>query len=157
MKNAKTAPPCARDRKQANRPATYKGAMKVSKEQLIQAVDKSSGIVSHVAAILQIDTRTVKRYLSMIPEAQAAFEDAKGITIDLAESELLNIMQNREHPRQFDALVFVLKTIGKERGYTERVEQEVTGKDGAPLAPPSIIIQPVKVSGDASGEKTKKE
>lgn len=144
-KKAKVETTCAQERKKPNRPKVYAGAMKVSLEQLIQAADQANGIVSDVARILNIDARTAKRYLELHPEAMAAFNDGRNISLDVAENELHVMIRDRNHPRHFDAVVFFLKTIGKTRGYTEKVEQEVTGKNGSLLIPPSIIIQPVKV------------
>lgn len=112
-------------KKNANRPKQYTGAMKVSKEALIEAAEKAQGIVSYLATLLRIDNRTVKRYLDLVPEAKKAFESGREIVIDKAESELLRMAFDRNNPRQFDAILFLLKTIGKTRGFTEKTETEV--------------------------------
>lgn len=116
----------AHTRKQnANRPKHYAGAMKVSEKALIEAAEKAQGIVSYLATLLNIDNRTVKRYLEMVPEAKKAFESGREIVIDKAESELLRMAFDRNNPRQFDAVLFLLKTVGKTRGFTEKTETEV--------------------------------
>ncbi len=112
-------------KKNANRPKHYAGAMKVSKTALIEAAERSQGIISLLAVQLRIDNRTAKRYLGMVPEAQEAFDAGRGAVLDKAESELLQIAFNKSHMRQFDALTFLLKTIGKNRGFTEKTETEV--------------------------------
>lgn len=112
-------------KKNANRPKTYNVAMKVSQKALIEAAEKSNGIISAVAAQLQLDNRTVKKYLDKVPEAKEAFEIGRDKVLDKAESELLQIAFNKNHPRQFDAIMFLLKTVGKTRGFTEKTETEV--------------------------------
>lgn len=109
----------------ANRPKHYAGAMKVSENALIEAAEKAQGIVSYLATLLNLDNRTVKRYLEMVPEAKKAFESGREIVIDKAESELLRMAFDRTNPRQFDAVLFLLKTVGKTRGFTEKTETEV--------------------------------
>ena len=51
---------------------------------------------------------------------------------------------------------YITSTIGKKRGYTTRIENEVTGKDGAPLAPLTVCISPEiydeKNDGKPAGE-----
>ena len=112
-------------KKNANRPKVYKNAMKVSKKALMEAAEKSNGIISLLSAQLRIDARTAKRYLDLVPEAKESFEIGRGVVLDKAESELLEIAFKKDHPRQFDALMFLLKTLGKTRGFTEKTETEI--------------------------------
>ena len=70
------------------------------------------------------------------PEAQEAFQSGREAVKDVAESNLIRIINNPNHPRNFEAVVFLLKTLAKDRGFTERVEQEVSGIK----APPALNI-----------------
>lgn len=115
--------------------------MKVSAERLVEAARRSNGLLSAVAMMLNIDRRTVARYLEVIPEAKAEFEDARESIVDVMESKFLKILQDEKHPRHVDALFFGLDRLAKKRGYTTRIEQEISGelKGAAPAL--NIVIE----------------
>lgn len=110
------------------------GRMKVSAAKLLEEAKRSNGIYSLIAQRLGLDYRTVQKYLDRVPEAKAAFEASRETILDIAENSLHNIMHNPQHPKQFDAIVFYLRTIGKKRGYTERTDMEITGEVSADVA-----------------------
>lgn len=70
---------------------------------------------------------------------KTAVEAIDNITLDFAEGKLMQLV-NEMNPT---AVIFFLKTKGKKRGYIEKIESEVYGKDGEPLQQ-SIIILPAK-------------
>lgn len=104
-----------------------RGRMKVSAVKLVEAAKHSNGIYSLMGQRLGLDYRTVQKYLDRVPEAAAEFEAAREKILDIAENSLFQIVNNPNHPKQFDALVFLLRTVGKIRGYTERTETEING------------------------------
>lgn len=106
-----------------------------NKEQLIACCKRSNGIMSCVATLMGVSWHTAERYVKSCPEAEEAFQGARNAVIDAAESDLLAILTNNKHPRHFDAVVFTLKTLGKNRGFTEKVETEVSGD----LKPPPVL------------------
>ena len=110
--------------------------MRCSVETLIECCKRSNGIVSAVAVMLSVDWHTADKYIRNCPEAQEAIHSARESIKDVAESNMLRIINNPKHPRHFDSLVFVLKNLAKDRGYTERIEQEVSGIK----APPALNI-----------------
>ena len=101
--------------------------MKVSMEKLIDAAKHSNGIYSLMGQRLGLDYRTVQKYLDRVPEAQAEFEAARETMLDVAENNLYHIMNDPNHQRQFDAIIFLLRMKGKSRGYSERTETEIQG------------------------------
>lgn len=103
-----------------------KGWRKFTKEQIIKALVKT-GTKSGAAQALKCDRATITRAIDEDPEIAKAVEEAKEILIDLAETALMKNVQDGHHP----AVAFVLKTLGKERGYVERIEN--TGKGGGPI------------------------
>ena len=138
-----------------------KGSSKVDIAVVIAAVKKCRGVRTKVAEMLGIARSTVQEYINRFPEVKEAFYEADNQMLDAVENKLEFFTQgyiprsdgtkeNVPLALQLDAVKFYLRCKGKERGYTERVEQEVTGKDGSPLAPLSIVIQPVKAN---DGEK----
>ena len=92
--------------------------------------------MSAVAMMLGVDWHTADKYIRNCPEAQEAFQSAREAIFDVAESKLLQIINDPKHPRHFDAIQFLLSTVAKKRGYTTKVEQEHSGIK----APPALNI-----------------
>lgn len=134
-----------------------KGSTKVDPAVIVAAVKKCRGVRTRVAEMLGIARSTVQEYINRFPEVKEAFHDADNTMLDAVENKLEFFTQGYI-PRpdgsketvplalQLDAVKFFLRCKGKDRGYTERVEQEVSGKGGAPLAPPTLVIQPVRAA-----------
>ena len=110
--------------------------MRVSVEKLVESCRRSNGIMSAVAMMLGVDWHTADKYIKNCTEAQEAFRSGREAVKDVAESNLIRIINNPNHPRHFDAVVFILKNLAKDRGYTERIEQNVSGIK----APPALNI-----------------
>ena len=110
--------------------------MRVSQEKLVECCRRSNGIMSVVAQMLGVDWHTADKYIKNCPEAQETFQSAREAIFDVAERKLLQIINNPQHPRHFDAIQFMLSTVGKKRGYTTKVEQEHSGIK----APPALNI-----------------
>ena len=110
--------------------------MRCSAERLVECCRRSNGIMSAVAMMLGVDWHTADKYIRNCPEAQEAFQSARESILDVAESKLIQIVNNSQHPRHFEALQFLLSTVAKKRGYTTKVEQEHSGIK----APPALNI-----------------
>ena len=128
---AKTPPPHSGKSQTCARPR-----MRCTVEKLVECCRHSNGIIAVVATMLGVDWHTADKYIKSCPEAQETFRASREAIKDVAESKLLQIVNNTNHPRNFDAVVFLLKTLAKDRGFTERVEQEVSGIK----APPALNI-----------------
>jgi hypothetical protein len=121
----------------------------ISTEQLVDACRRSNGIMSVVCQMLGIGWHTAERYIKDCPEAAEAFQGARETVKDVAESSLFRIIKDQNHPRHFDAVIFALKTLAKDRGFTERVENDISGELKQP--PPLNIVIERNPSG--SGKK----
>ena len=110
--------------------------MRCTVEKLVECSRRSNGIMSVVATMLGVDWHTADKYVRNCPEAQEAFQSAREAIFDVAESKLLQIINDPKHPRHFDAIQFLLSTVAKKRGYTTKIEQEHSGIK----APPSLNI-----------------
>lgn len=93
-------------------------------EQVIEALNTTSGLVHLGADRLGCSPSTVYRYAERYPAVREAIEHHKGRRLDAAEASLWAAVQRGEAW----AVIFYLKTQGKHRGYVER--QEVTGTAG---------------------------
>lgn len=122
--------------------------------EIAERLEKYYGIISATARSLGVDRSNLSRYLQRHPEAWNAHKQAREKLVDRAEQTLIQAIEGFDNDPKaaLDAAKFIMQYMGgDERGYSFRQKVEVTGKDGAPIIPPSIIIQPVKVK-DAEKE-----
>ncbi len=115
----------------------------------------SRGIVSTAAQRLGCRTSTVSWFMERYPEVEEAARRGRELRIDLAEQAL----DHKVAQGDIVAILFTLKTQGKDRGYVERrelderrqVDLTVRAIDYrealAPLAPPSQALE----AGDEGG------
>jgi hypothetical protein len=87
----------------------------------------SGGNLSSIAKRLNVTRQTVYNYKSRWKTVNDAINDEKETMLDFTENQLFKQVQ----AGNITAIIFTLKTLGKNRGYVER--QEITGKDGTDL------------------------
>ena len=85
------------------------------------------GMVYLAAEALECSHVTIYNYAKRYTSVQEAIDRNRGHVVDTAELALYDAILRKEHW----AIAFTLKTIGKNRGYTER--QEVTTPRDEPL------------------------
>lgn len=103
----------------------------MNKRAMLEALEKSLGIVTTAAKAIGIDRSTHYKWMDSDPEYKAAVDSIADIALDFAESQLHKQIGGGE----VAATIFYLKTKGKKRGYVER--QEVAGVADSPV---QIII-----------------
>ena len=92
--------------------------------QVVEALTKNKGMVYYAAKSLGCSHTTIYNYAKRYASVREAMEAQDGEFVDTAELKLRQAVINGESW----AVLFALRTKGKERGYVER--SEVTGKDG---------------------------
>ena len=92
--------------------------------QVVEALTKNKGMVYYAAKSLGCSHTTIYNYAKRYASVREAMEAQDGEFVDTAELKLRQAVINGEAW----AVLFALRTKGKERGYVER--SEVTGKDG---------------------------
>lgn len=123
--------------------------------EIAERLEKYYGIISATARSLGVGRNNLSRYLKRHPEAWEAHKQAREKLVDRAEQTLIQAIEGFDIDARsaIDAAKFILQYMGgDERGYSFKQKVEVTGKEGAPIIPPTIIIKPVKVE---HGEKEK--
>lgn len=91
---------------------------KISNEQIIKALIKHNGLVKYAASMLKIDRNTLATWIKDEPLLQEAQQEAREGFIDEMESQLAkNVRDGKEA-----SVIFGLKTLGRNRGYVERIE-----------------------------------
>lgn len=95
-------------------------------EEIVDALLAKGGIISAAANLIGCDRDTIYKRRDE-PEIAEAIKRGRYYAVDAAEIAL----QEQVKSKDTTAIIFTLKTQGKDRGYVERVEQ--TGKDGEPI------------------------
>ena len=102
------------------------GQARLTVDQIDHALKQASGNVTYAAKALGVARGTLYRRIGQNARLQETLTDARESLVDAAESAL--------HKQILDgniaAIIFALKTLGKDRGYVERTQQEITGRDG---------------------------
>lgn len=85
---------------------------------MLEALEKSLGVVTTAARMVGIDRATHYRWMQEDSEYKDLVDDIQNIVLDFAESALHKMVENHQPA----ATLFLLKTKGKQRGYVERQE-----------------------------------
>lgn len=93
-----------------------------SKTQIKEAIEAAGGIVVDAAGKLGCTPKTIYQYIKRHPDLEDARNEAREITLDLAESELIKKIKAGDTT----CIIFYLKTQGKHRGYVEKQDIGVT-------------------------------
>ena len=95
---------------------------------MIKALTQSLGIVTKACEIVGIDRKTHYNYYNSDPEYKEAVDSIQDVAIDFVESKLyekiagIEVQKGDEVytvPPSDTAIIFYLKTKGKQRGYKE--------------------------------------
>jgi hypothetical protein len=96
---------------------------KFTAEQMANAIISADGILAKAARDLGCSRQTVHNYVNKFVTVREAYEEANDKFIDDAEEQLQRHVKRGSLP----AVMFVLKTKGKHRGYVERQEYQHEG------------------------------
>jgi len=96
--------------------------MEQAKKTFLEVLERSLGIVSTACEKTGTGRTTHYRWLKDDPEYKEAVRMVEERTIDFAESHLHALIKDKNPA----ATIFFLKTKGKNRGYIERQEIEVS-------------------------------
>ena len=107
-----------------------------TKKALLEALEKTLGIVTTACKIVGVQRGTFYRYYNEDKDFAKAVKDVENITFDFVESQLHKQIKDNNTA----STIFYAKTKMKNRGYVER--QEITGADSGEVT--------IKVIHDAS-------
>ena len=94
------------------------------KEMMVEALDKSLGIVSTACKMVDMSRQTHYQWMKDDPDYKTQVTSIENSVLDFAESHLFKLVKEGNP----SATIFFLKTKGKKRGYVERQEIEMTEK-----------------------------
>tara|TARA_R100001244_G_scaffold11860_2_gene14026 strand:+ start:4071 stop:4445 length:375 start_codon:yes stop_codon:yes gene_type:complete len=95
-----------------------------AKEQVIEALKKSLGVVTHALGTLNLSRTNYYKWIKEDAEFAREVEEIQNEALDFAETALFD--QIRDGNPQ--STMFYLKTKGKKRGYTERSELDISSQ-----------------------------
>lgn len=90
------------------------------KEQMLEALRKNGGNVKLSVEAVGIARRTHYEWMDKDADYKQAVEDVAEGCLDIAENVLQTAIKNGD----MTATIFYLKTKGKKRGYSEKIEYE---------------------------------
>jgi hypothetical protein len=93
------------------------------KAAMIAALEKTLGIVTSAAKIVGIERSTHYFWMESDEAYRKAVKDLDNVVLDFVESKLHKLVEDLNPT----AVIFTLKTKGKQRGYIEQNDVNVTG------------------------------
>lgn len=99
------------------------------------ALEGSYGNITLMAQRSGASRDAIYDWIRNHPEAQEQIRKERETLVDLAENKL-GVLINEKNPT---AIIFTLKTLGKNRGYIEQVQ--IANPDGTNIVPPKIIVK----------------
>jgi len=102
---------------------------KATDEQIIAALIKRHGILTYAANDLGMARQSLYARMEKSEMIRLVYESCSEAIVDLAEGNLVRVLQDQTHPDNYRASEFIAVTKGKGRGYTKR--SEVTGANGS--------------------------
>lgn len=118
--------------------------IKHNKKILIKALRKTLGIVTPACEMCDLSRQTFYKYYNEDEDFKAKVDSMADIAVDFAETKLTELIEDKNPT----AVIFYLKTKGKDRGYIEKSELEVTDRNVAK----SIVDEAEKRVGNGNNK-----
>jgi hypothetical protein len=122
-------------------PRSGLGRTKFTPEQIIEALQAKHGMVYLAARALRCDAKTIYNMMKRFPQISQVRDEQRGQLVDFAESSLHKLIMQGN----VAATIFFLKTQAKDRGYIERVQNEVE------------VVKPIVIQTEQSPLPTREE
>jgi hypothetical protein len=119
----------------------------VSDERIAQAIVKAEGLLYRAGELIGQTGSNIAKRVKASPFLQAIVEECKEKRIDDAEASLSHLITKE---RELGAICFLLKTIGKKRGYIESVQHEI---DPEAIANSRAIKEQLQAAREALSKK----
>ena len=90
------------------------------KKALLEALEKTLGVVTSACKLVGVDRTTFYKYLKEDEDFARQVKELENVSLDFVESKLFKQIENEN----VAATIFYLKTKGKNRGYIEKQQIE---------------------------------
>jgi hypothetical protein len=121
------------------------GKLRFTAQQVADALQACKGMLTVTAQYLNCDVDTVLNYCKRYPICEAAKRGARDEVLDEAELRLVAAIQRDESW----AITFCLRTIGRSRGYGERLDIGLTVKAAAEKVAAHTGLTPEAILAEA--------
>ena len=101
----------------------------LKKEMLLEGLVKSLGVITSACAIANVSRTSYYSYYRDDNEFAKEVDEVSNIALDFAESKLFDLIKDKN----ITAIIFFLKTKGRHRGYSERIEYQTIDADNMNL------------------------
>lgn len=91
---------------------------KPTEKMIIETLEKTGGLIKPASIKLNVARKTLYHWIENSPTLKDAWNNCRDNNLDLAEHALLKQINDGN----ITAIIFYLKTIGRERGYIEKTE-----------------------------------
>lgn len=91
--------------------------------EIVEVYEKKAGHISATCSACNIGRRTFYRYLENDSKFKEKIEEINEALVDLAESKLLQLINDGDR----ESILFMLRTKGKDRGYGSSQDVKLTG------------------------------
>lgn len=88
------------------------------------ALKACDGLISEAAKFLATTPATLSSYIDDNPQLKVTINEARGGLADLAERRLRDLVDAGKE----QSVLFVMKTLGKDRGYGETASRQLDGQ-----------------------------
>jgi len=109
-----------------------------SKKALLEALEKSLGVVTTACKKAEIGRTTYYKWLESDEQFKKDVEEISNTALDFVESKLFEQIEDGST----SAAIFYLKTKGKKRGYIEKQELDLTSGE-----------EPIQINIKVNGEE----
>lgn len=101
-------------------------AKKPSKRTLIKLIESTGGVVMTMANKYKVTRKTMYEWINNDPETKEALIDSREVLVDFAEEGLFKGVKEGSEK----LITYTLSTLGKSRGYIQRLEtKDITNID----------------------------
>jgi hypothetical protein len=100
--------------------------MAIAEEQYVQAINEASGLITVAARRLGCSRKAIYDAAKRYESVEEAIQDNREKILDLAEGKLYSKVNDGD----ITSIIFLLKTLGKKRGYVERQEVDAAVTHG---------------------------
>jgi hypothetical protein len=122
---------------------------KYTEAEVREAFFKASGIVALVSSVLEVDRKTVYRYMERWPDLKEIRKDADEKTTDHAEANIMEAVIAKDKSMS----QWWLKHKARHRGYGDSIE--IAGPGGGPIQTESVVkVRFVKAKKEITEEIT---
>jgi len=115
---------------------------KITEAKTLEAIKGTAGIISTIAKRLGVSWGTAEIYIKKWDTTMRAFQDEREGILDMAEATILTAIKSGDT----GSAKWLLSTIGKKRGFTEKQEIEISGELGTPVK--FVFVDPPKKNAD---------